>query len=130
MGIKNSESGRGIFRFFCFRVLEITLINLLERFVFETECVFHTFDFMGTVELKLSLHQLIDGVSDNSVLEAVYTLLSKATANQEEDWYNLLSEEEKASIERGLDDLKHDRVISHDAAMKRISEKISRFKND
>lgn len=85
---------------------------------------------MGTVELKLSLHQLIDGVSDNSVLEAVYTLLSKATANQEDDWYNLLSEEEKASIERGLDDLKNDRVVSHEAAMKRISEKISRLNND
>jgi len=81
---------------------------------------------MSTVELKLSLHQLIDGVSDNSVLEAVYTLLSKATANQEEDWYNLLSEEEKASIERGLDDLKNGRVVSHEVAAKRISEKVSR----
>jgi len=84
---------------------------------------------MSTVELKLSLHQLIDGVSDNSVLEAVYTLLSKATANQEEDWYNLLSEEEKASIERGLDDLKNGRIVSHEVAAKRISEKVSRLKN-
>jgi predicted transcriptional regulator len=84
---------------------------------------------MSTVELKLSLHQLIDGVSDNSVLEAVYTLLSKATANQEEDWYNLLSEAEKASIERGLDDLKNGRVVSNEVAMKRISEKVSRLKN-
>jgi predicted transcriptional regulator len=84
---------------------------------------------MSTVELKLSLHQLIDGVSDNSVLEAVYTLLSKATASQEEDWYNLLSEKEKASIERGLEDLKNGKMVSHQVAMKRISEKVSRLKN-
>lgn len=84
---------------------------------------------MSTVDLKISLHQLIDGVSDNSVLEAVYTLLSKATANQEEDWYTTLSEEAKASIERGLDDLKNDQVVSQETAMKRISEKVSRLKN-
>ncbi|MNK05576.1 hypothetical protein D3C87_234590 [compost metagenome] len=85
---------------------------------------------MSTVELKLSLHQLIDGVSDNCVLEAVYTLLSKATKNQEDDCYNILSEEEKVSIERGLDDLKAGRVVSHEAAMNKISAKISRLKND
>ncbi|WP_300661021.1 hypothetical protein [Fluviicola sp.] len=84
---------------------------------------------MSTVDLKLSLHQLIDGVSDNTVLEAVYTLLSKATANQEEDWYNALSEEAKASIERGLDDLENNRITTQEAGMKRISEKISRLKN-
>lgn len=84
---------------------------------------------MSTADLKLNLHQLIDGVSDNSVLEAVYTLLSKATSHQEEDWYNSLSEKQKTSIESGLDDLKNGRVISHEVAMKRISEKVSRLKN-
>jgi predicted transcriptional regulator len=83
---------------------------------------------MSTADLKLNLHQLIDGVSDNSVLEAVYTLLSKATANQE-DWYDSLSEMEKSSVERGLEDLKNGRTISHEDAVKRISEKVSRLKN-
>jgi len=89
---------------------------------------FYIFEFMSTADLKLNLHQLIDGVSDNSVLEAVYTLLSKATANQE-DWYDSLSEKDRASIERGLEDLKNDRIVSHEMAMKRISEKVSRLKN-
>lgn len=84
---------------------------------------------MSTADLKLNLHELIDGVSDNSVLEAVYTLLSKATANQTEDWYESLSEREKASIERGLEDLKNGNSVSHQTAMKRISEKVSRLKN-
>ena len=83
---------------------------------------------MSTADLKLNLHQLIDGVSDNSVLEAVYTLLSKATANQE-DWYDSLSEKEKASIERGLEDLKNGHTLTHEDAMKRISDKVSRLKN-
>lgn len=59
---------------------------------------------MSTVDIKLSLHRLIDGVSDDAVLEAVYILLYKATVNQEEDWYNTLSHEAKASINRGMDD--------------------------
>ena len=89
---------------------------------------FHIFGIMSTADLKLNLHQLIDGVSDNSVLEAVYTLLSKATANQD-DWYSSLPEKDKASIDRGLDDLNNHRAVSHEAAMKRISEKVSRLKN-
>ncbi|MDR0802149.1 hypothetical protein [Fluviicola sp.] len=79
---------------------------------------------MSTVDLKLNLHRLIDGVSDNSVLAAVYTLLSKATANQnqEEDWYNEFSDEAKASIERGLSDLKNGRMLSHEDAMKHFRQ--------
>lgn len=92
---------------------------------------FRIFEIMSTVDLKLNLHRLIDGVSDNSVLEAVYTLLSKATANQnqEEDWYNALSDEAKASIQRGLNDLKNGRTLSHQDAIKQISDKVSRLKN-
>ncbi len=84
---------------------------------------------MSTADLKLNLHQLIDGVSDNSVLEAVYNLLSKATSNPE-DWYDSLSENEKVSLEGGLEDLKNGRTLSHEDAMKRISQKVSRLKND
>ncbi|MCC6700079.1 MAG: hypothetical protein IT221_01050 [Fluviicola sp.] len=68
---------------------------------------------MGTVELKTSLHQLIEGVTDNSVLEAVYTLLSKATNNAGDDWYNSLSDEEKAAIDRGLNDADNKRFVPY-----------------
>lgn len=84
---------------------------------------------MGTVELKLSLHQLIDGVTDNAVLEAIHTLLSKTASNQEEDWYLSLSEEAKASIQRGIDDLNNGHTISNEEAMNRIHDKVSRLKN-
>lgn len=68
---------------------------------------------MSEVELKLSLHQMIDGVTDTRVLEAVYTLLSKATANSEDDWYNSLTDEAKASIDRGLDDANNKRFVPY-----------------
>jgi predicted transcriptional regulator len=84
---------------------------------------------MSTVELKLSLHQLIDGVNDNSVLEAIHTLLSKASAGSDDDWYTSLSDEAKASIERGLEDLKHGQTISAEEAASRISQRISKLKN-
>lgn len=84
---------------------------------------------MSKVELKLSLHQLIDGVTDTSILEAVYTLLSKATANTEDDWYNSLSDEAKASIDRGLDDLKNGKTITHEVAMSRLNQRIAQYKN-
>lgn len=77
---------------------------------------------MSTVDLKLSLHQLIDGVSDNSVLEAVYTLLSKATANQEENWYNSLSDKDKASIELGIQQADKGESIPHEQVMSEIDK--------
>lgn len=84
---------------------------------------------MSTAELKLSLHELIEGTTDSSVLEAVFTLLSKVNSNDEDDWYNNLSDEAKASIERGLDDVKHGRTVSHENAMKRMENKITKLKN-
>jgi hypothetical protein len=68
---------------------------------------------MSTAELKLSLHELIEGTTDNSVLEAVFTLLSKVNSNDEDDWYSNLSDEAKASIERGLDDVKNKRFVPY-----------------
>ncbi len=81
---------------------------------------------MSTVDLKLSLHQLIDGVSDNSVLEAVYTLLSKATANQEENWYNSLSDKDKASIELGIQQADKGESIPHEQVMSEIDKLLGR----
>ncbi len=81
---------------------------------------------MSSVDLKLSLHQLIDGVSDNSVLEAVYTLLSKATSNQEENWYNSLSDKDKASIELGIQQADKGESIPHEQVMSEIDKLLGR----
>ena len=84
---------------------------------------------MGSAELKSSLHQLIDGVTDTNLLEAVYALLSKAGSNVDTDWFDLLSDQQKSSIFRGLEDLKNGRIVSNDIALTKISQKIARLKN-
>jgi predicted transcriptional regulator len=76
---------------------------------------------MGTAELKSHLHQLIDGINDNSVLQAVHTLLSRASTDK--DWWDDLSDESKAKTLEGLQQAKKGEVISHDDAMDRMSKK-------
>lgn len=40
---------------------------------------------MSTAELKISINQLLQGINDDSLLQAIYTLLSKASSNSK-DW--------------------------------------------
>lgn len=44
---------------------------------------------MSTAELKISIGQLLQGVSDDSVLKAIHALLSKVTT-ESTDWGNEL----------------------------------------
>lgn len=45
-----------------------------------------------------------------------------------EDWYDELTEEQKASIQRGLDDIENGRVHTHEDVKKRIREKLEKAK--
>lgn len=80
---------------------------------------------MDTVKLKLRLHQLIDDVSDDSILEAVYTLLSKASLNQL-DAYDLFSEEAKSSIQRGIDDADNGRFVTQSEVKAKVDKLLGR----
>ena len=55
---------------------------------------------MSTAELKSTLHNLIDTINDSKTLNAIYALISKKT-KQEIDWWETISEEERAAIEEG-----------------------------
>lgn len=81
---------------------------------------------MGTAELKLNLHKLIDGVQDNSILEAVYTLLSKANVNTEDDWYNSLPDEIKASIERGISEADNKQYVPYTEVKAKVNKLFGR----
>jgi predicted transcriptional regulator len=74
---------------------------------------------MSTAELKSNLHQLIDRVHDSKTLKITYLLLSK-NINENEDWWDTLTEQEKATIEKGLKDIKNGNVFSHEEVMKEI----------
>lgn len=83
---------------------------------------------MSTLELRTTLHRLIDGVTDNSVLEAVYALLSSSKNETSADWYETLSEDSKSSIRRGLEDIKNGKITSHEDALARFENKITNLK--
>lgn len=79
---------------------------------------------MSSAELKYSLHQLIDGITDKNVLQAVYTLLSKAS--EDDDWWNSLSEKSKQSILRGLDDADNGRFVSDQEVKTKVNRLLGR----
>lgn len=81
---------------------------------------------MSTKEFKIYLHQLIDGISDRNVLQEVYLLLSKTPST--EDWFDRLSEESKQKTLLSLKQYKKGEVISHENAMKQMSEKFPELK--
>ena len=59
---------------------------------------------MSTLELRSSLHVLIDQIDDNEVLQAIHKLLEEK-ANADVDFWDELSVEQKESIDRGIADL-------------------------
>ncbi len=71
---------------------------------------------MDVIELRADLHNMIDKISDSNILYAVKTLLSGNAAKQA-DWWDTISEEERAEIEQGLAEADHGEVIPHEVVM-------------
>lgn len=66
---------------------------------------------------KLEIINWIVSLSDESIIHKI-KLLKEQDKNI--DWWDEISEAEKASIKRGLKDVKAGRVVSHKEAIKRI----------
>jgi len=71
---------------------------------------------MDVIELRTDLHNMIDKISDSNVLNAVKTLLSGKAVSQA-DWWDTISEEERAEIKQGMEDSNKGDVLSHDEVM-------------
>jgi len=71
---------------------------------------------MDVIKLRADLHNMIDKISDSNILYAVKTLLSGKAAKQA-DWWDTISEEERAEIEQGLAEADHGEVIPHEVVM-------------
>jgi len=71
---------------------------------------------MNVFELKSDLHHLIDKINDKRILSAVRTILSKQT-EQSSDWWDTISDEERAEIEQGLTEADRGEVIPHEEVM-------------
>ncbi len=76
---------------------------------------------MNVIELRSDLHSLIDRINDANILSAVKTLLSKQNANTA-DWWNTISDEERAEIEQGLAEAERGEVIPHKEVMEKYKK--------
>jgi hypothetical protein len=82
---------------------------------------------MSTVELKSSLHDMIEDIEDNDILSAVYLLLAKQQHKADEkDFWDELPENVKAGIEEGLAQSERGEGIPHHEVLKQIKAKYQR----
>ena len=76
---------------------------------------------MDVIELRTDLHNMIDKISDSNILQAVKTLLSGKETTQT-DWWDTISDEERAEIEQGLAEADRGEVIPHEEVMEKYKK--------
>jgi hypothetical protein len=67
---------------------------------------------MGLEAIKLELIEWLSKLDDNETIEYLKTVKDSKSNNN--DWWDDLSASQKASIERGMDDIKKGGTISHE----------------
>ena len=67
---------------------------------------------MGHEAIKLELIEWLTKLDDNETIE--YLKIVKDSRSADNDWWDDLSDAQKQGIERGLNDIKNGRTISHD----------------
>ena len=72
---------------------------------------------MTAIQLKSRLHELIDDINDEQFLEAIKAFLEGR--QNPGDWANEISEAEKASIQRGIEQADSGELIDHEEVMKK-----------
>jgi len=76
---------------------------------------------MDVIELRTDLHNMIDKITESEVLNAVKTLLKGKTARQD-DWWDTISDEERAEIEEGVSEADRGEVVPHEEVMEKYSK--------
>ncbi len=72
---------------------------------------------MANEARKLELMEWVKGLEDDATLELLQVL--KDSRNLTGDWFDVLSEEERSGIKRGLADMEAGRVVSHSEVVRR-----------
>ena len=68
---------------------------------------------MTTIQLKSELHHLIDSIDDIGLLKAIKLILKQKPASTTDFW-DILPEEVKASINKGIAQADNGELISHE----------------
>jgi len=74
---------------------------------------------MTTFEIKSELHKLIDSIEDTEILKAIRLILKKQLKHKEDDFWNILPDKIKGSVEKGLlqadkGDLRDNKLVMND----------------
>ena len=69
---------------------------------------------------KLKLIAWLIRLKDQTIIEKLKWL--RENQNEASDWWDEISEAERASIDRGLDDIKQGRVTSHEEVRKKYDK--------
>jgi hypothetical protein len=69
---------------------------------------------LNLLNSKLELIQWLSTIEDSSIIEKIMDLRKKESI----DWWNLISENEKQSIELGINDAESGKLNSHSKARK------------
>jgi len=77
---------------------------------------------MSTTELKLSLHNLIDNIENESLLKAIYVMITHKTAPSGSLKWDELPESLRQEIEEGLEQAEKGEVIEHEKVMKKYDK--------
>ncbi|MCF8307630.1 MAG: hypothetical protein K9I68_01335 [Bacteroidales bacterium] len=76
---------------------------------------------MDVTELRADLHNMIDKISDREILQAIKTLLSEK-ATTKTDWWDNISDEERAEIKQGLSEADNGEVTLHEEVMRKYKK--------
>lgn len=79
---------------------------------------------MSLSNTRIDLHKLIDAIEDESLLNICKEILEREQVRTQDAW-DLISDEEKESIEKGLADVEAGRVKSYDEVRKSIRERFN-----
>lgn len=77
---------------------------------------------MNTHTDKQQLKKWIDQIEDQAILEGLQAF--KKSTEKSGDWWNEISDAEKAGIKRGLEDIKAGRVISNEEFWKKHEHRL------
>ena len=69
---------------------------------------------------KLKLIEWLVGLTDQTIIEKIKWLKDDQTSAT--DWWDEISKAEKASIERGLEDIKNGRITLHEEVRKKYEK--------
>jgi len=76
---------------------------------------------MQKIELKASLHELIDGIQNSDLLETLHDILHERISSKEGNLWNSLSSQEKQEVLEAYEDSENeDNLIPHAQVLRKF----------